>query len=62
MFIYIIIIYIIYKICKIGNNLTDNKASDAQKVDFFYLKFEIFILIVYKINKYLKSVFTLNAF
>ena len=54
--------YIIYKICKIGNNLTDNKASDAQKVDFFYLKFEIFILIVYKINKYLKSVFTLNAF
>ena len=33
MFIYIIIIYIIYKICKIGNNLTDNKASDAQKVE-----------------------------
>ena len=26
----------------------------------FYLKFKIFILIIYKINKYVKSVFTLD--
>ena len=39
-----------------------NKANDAEKVNLFSLKFEISILIICKINKYLKSVFTLNAF
>ena len=32
------------------------------KSELVYIKFKIFILIIYKINKYLKSVFTLNAF
>ena len=45
----------------IRNNLTDNEANDGEKVNLFYLKLKIFILIIYKINKYLKSVFTLNA-
>ena len=39
-----------------------NKANDGEKVNLFYIKFKIFVLIIYKINKYLKSVFTLNAF
>ena len=39
-----------------------NKPNDGEKVNLFYLKLKIFILIIYKINKYLKSVFTLNAF
>ena len=39
-----------------------NKANDGEKVNLFYAKFKIFILMIYKINKYLKSVFTLNAF
>ena len=38
-----------------------NKANDGEKVNLFYAKFKIFILMIYKINKYLKSVFTLNA-
>ena len=33
-----------------------------QTVNLYYLKFKIFILIINKINKYLKSVFTLNSF
>ena len=37
-----------------------NKANDDEKVNLFYLKFKIFILIIYKLNKYLKLVFTLN--
>ena len=39
-----------------------NKANDGEKVNLFYLKFKVFILIMYKMNKYLKSVFMLNAF
>ena len=39
-----------------------NKPNDGEKVNLFYLKLKIFILIIYKINKYLKSVFTLNMF
>ena len=39
-----------------------NKANDGEKLNLFYAKFKIFILMIYKINKYLKSVFTLNAF
>ena len=39
-----------------------NKANDCEKVNLFYLKFKIFMLIKCKINKYLKSVFTINAF
>ena len=35
-----------------------NEANDGEKVNLFYLKFKIFILITYKINKYLESVFT----
>ena len=44
------------------NNLTDNKANDDEKVNLIYLKFKTCISVTYKINKYLKSVFTLNAF
>ena len=58
MYMYIIYIYNIY----IRNNLANNKANDGEKVNLFYIKFKIFILIIYKINKYLESVFTLNAF
>ena len=36
--------------------------NDGEKVNLFYLKSKVFILIIYKINKYLKSVFTLNMF
>ena len=39
-----------------------NEANDNEIVNVFYLKFKICILVIYKINKYLKSVFTLNAF
>ena len=39
-----------------------NKANDGEKVNLFNLKFKIFILIIYKIYKYLKSVFTQNAY
>ena len=63
MCIYICIyIYIYIYILYIRNNLTNNKANNCEKVNLFYLKFKIFILTIYKINKYLKSVFTLNAF
>ena len=41
---------------------TYNEANDGEKVNLFYLKFKIFILVIYKMNKYLKSVFTLNTF
>ena len=52
MYIYILYIYIyIY-----------NKANDGEKVNLFYLKFKTFVLIIYKINKCLKSVFTLSVF
>ena len=44
------------------NNLINAKANDGEKVNLFYLKSNIFILIICKINKYLKSVFKLNAF
>ena len=39
-----------------------NKVNDGEKVNLFYLKFKVFILIIYKMNKYLKSVFMLNVF
>ena len=39
-----------------------NKANNGEKVNLFYLKFKSFVLIIYKINKCLKSVFTLNFF
>ena len=39
-----------------------NKGNDGETVNLFSLHFRIFILFTYKINKYLKSVFTLNAF
>ena len=52
----------IYLSIQARNNLTNNKANDGEKVNLFYLKFKIFILIINKINKCLKSVFTLNAF
>ena len=39
-----------------------NKVNDGEKVNLFNLKFKIFILIICKINKYLKSLFTGNAF
>ena len=58
MYIYTYILYIyiyIYIHISTRNNLADNKANDGEKVNFFYLKFKIFILIIYKINKYLKS-------
>ena len=43
------------------------KANDGKKLNLCCLKFKIlhlkiFTLIIYKINKYLKSVFTINAF
>ena len=43
------------------------KGNDDKKVNLCCLKFKIlhlkiFTLIIYKINKYLKSVFTINAF
>ena len=44
------------------NNLTNKKGNNSEKMNLFYLKFKIFILIIYKINKYLKSVFTVNKF
>ena len=40
----------------------NNKANDGEKVNLFYLTFNIFMSIIYKINKYLKSVFILNTF
>ena len=39
-----------------------NKANDSKKVHLFYIKFRIFILIIHIINRYLKSVFTVNLF
>ena len=39
-----------------------NETNDGEKVNSFYLKFKIFILVIYKISEYPKSVFTLNAF
>ena len=38
------------------------ETNDGEKVNSFYLKFKIFILVIYKISEYPKSVFTLNAF
>ena len=43
------------------------KANDGKKVNlccpkFKILPLKIFTFIIYKINKYLKSVFTINAF
>ena len=40
----------------------ETSSRDSEKVNLFYLKFKTFMLIIYKLNKYLKSVFTLNAF
>ena len=42
-------------------SLTKNK-NDGEKVNLFYVKFTIFMLIIYKINNCLKSVSTLNVF
>ena len=58
--IYIYIYIYIYK--HIYKNLTYNKTNNGEKVNLFHLKTKIFMLIIYKINKYLKSVFTLSAF
>ena len=35
-----------------------NEANDDEKVNLFYPKFKIFMLVIYKINKYLKWVST----
>ena len=49
-FLHIYIYIYIYK-----EQITNNRANDGEKVNLFYIKFKIFILIIYKINKYLKS-------
>ena len=59
MYIYTYIYLYIYTCIYVHIN---NKVNDGEKVNLFNLKFKVFILIIYKINKYLKSVFTRNAF
>ena len=55
--IYYIYLYILYIHIYIYN-----KANDSKKVHLFYIKFRIFIIIIHIINRYLKSVFTVNLF
>ena len=48
-YIYIYMYIYIYIYIYIYNN-NNNKANDGKKVNLFYIKFKIFILIIYKIN------------
>ena len=59
--VYIIYIYIYYIYIYIYIYVY-NKANDSKKVHLFYIKFRILILIIHIINRYLKSVFTVNLF
>ena len=46
-------------------NQCNNQTNDGEKANLLYLKFKIFILIIciiYKINKYQKSIYTVKAF